>query len=115
MARGHDQGLLAGEFLQVALDEPVLHPVLADLPGFAVGDELVRIQGHVEIEIVVDHDLKRLAFGAAPAVVADGLPAYRSLGPETVAVDTSPGLELFQEFRGQRGVPCRRDIAQRIF
>jgi hypothetical protein len=32
----------------------VLQPVLEHLPGLAIGDQLVRVKGNGEIEVVVD-------------------------------------------------------------
>ncbi|KAF5078551.1 hypothetical protein DSECCO2_139590 [anaerobic digester metagenome] len=70
----HDhQRLLICQDLQILFNQAVLHPVLADLPRFAIGHQLVGIQRHVEIEVILDHDLKRLTLGAVALVLLNGL------------------------------------------
>ncbi|OPZ60378.1 MAG: hypothetical protein BWY88_00509 [Synergistetes bacterium ADurb.Bin520] len=87
----HHQGLLVGEDFQIAHDQAVLHPVLAHLPRFAVGHQLVGVEGHGEIEVVVDHHLKGPAFEALSPIGVDGLAPEGSRRTEAVAVDPSPG------------------------
>ncbi len=95
---GHDhQGLLVGQDFQILLDEPILHPVLAHLAGLAVGGELVGIEGHVEVQVVVDHDLDGPALDAVALVFVDGLAVELPGGAEPVAVDAAPGLQLLGE------------------
>ena len=72
VARLDDEGRVLVDDLEVLLDEAVLHPVLADLPGLAVGDELVGVEGDVEVEVVVDHHLEGPALDAAAPVLVDG-------------------------------------------
>ena len=68
-----DEGLVVGEDLEVLLDQAVLHPVLADLAGLAVGGQLIGVEGDVEVEVVVDHDLDGPALDAGALVLVDGL------------------------------------------
>ena len=56
---GHDhQGLLVGHHLQYFLDEAILHPVLQTCPVSPVGHQLIGVEGHVEVQVVVDHHLE---------------------------------------------------------
>ncbi len=115
MAGGHNQRLVARQELQVALDQPILQPVLADLPGFPVGGQLIWVEGDVEIEVVVDHHLEGFAFEATPLVLVDGLSLDVALGAKAVGVDSPGGDEFLQELRGQYPVPLFRDIAEGVF
>ncbi|MBS1239090.1 MAG: hypothetical protein H6R38_408 [Deltaproteobacteria bacterium] len=112
--RGHDQGLLAGEDFQVAPDQPVLHPVLADLAGLAVGHQFVGVEGDLEVEVVVDHHLEGLALDAAALVLVDGPALDRPRRAEAVAVDPTAPHQLLQELRRQRPVPLGGDVAQGV-
>ena len=113
---GHDhQGLLIGHLFQVFLDEPVLHPVLADLPGLAIGDQLVGIEGHVKVQVVVDHDLNGSAFHALALVLVDGLAGELALRAEAVSVDSSLLLQLLRKFLCHLRVMVRVDVAQGVF
>ena len=58
---------------EVFLDQAVLHPVLAHLAGLAVGDQLIGIEGDVEVQVVVYHHLEGLALDAGALVLVDGL------------------------------------------
>ncbi len=112
---GHDhQRLLVGQLLQILLDEAVLHPVLADLAGLAVGHQLVRVQRHVEVQVVVDHHLDGAAFDALALVLVNGLAVQLALRTETVAVDAAVLLELLGKLPGHLGVMVRMDIAQGV-
>ena len=98
---GHDdEGLLVGQLLEVLLDQAVLHPVLADLTGLTVGDELIGIQSDVEVKVVVDHDLNGLALDALALVFVDGLAVELALGTEAVAIDTAVLFELLRKLLG---------------
>ncbi len=114
MARRHHEGLMLGHLGQVLLDEEVLHPVLADLARLAVGDELVGVKGHVEVQVVVDHDLHPLGLQDAAGVLVDGFPEDSALGAEAVAVDAPPGEEFVQKLECQLFVEAFRDIAQGV-
>ena len=112
---GHDdQRLLVGQFLQILLDEPVLHPVLADLAGLAVGGQFVWIQRDVEVQVVVDHDLDRAAFDAFAFVFRDRLSVDPSFRTEAIAVDASVFLEFFGKFLRHLSMVFRRNIAKRV-
>ena len=88
MTRDNHESLLLGERLQVFFDQAVLQPVLADAAGFTVGDQFIGVQGHLEIEIVVDHELKGFPGSAISPVLLDG-PGVDSAGG-TVAVGVNP-------------------------
>ena len=112
---GHDhQGLLVGHDLQVLLDKAVLHPVLADLAGLAVGDQLVGVEGDVEVQVVVDHHLEGLGLGAVALVLLDGLAVELAGGAEAVAVDAAVLLQLLGELLGHLGVMVGIDVAQGV-
>ena len=53
--------LLARQYFEILLDQAILHPVLANLPGFAIRDQFVWIESDIETEIVVDHHLESLS------------------------------------------------------
>ena len=114
VAGGDHERLLARQHFEVTLDQPVLHPVLADLPGLAVGHELIGVERDLEVQVVVDHDLEGPAFDAAARVMVERAAGDRPRRPEAVAVDAAAGGELPQELRGQRRVPFRRHVAQRV-
>ena len=112
---GHDnQRLLIGQLLQILLDEPVLHPVLADLAGLAVGHQLIGIQRHVEVQVVVDHHLDSPALDALALVLADGLAVDLALGAEAIAVDAAVLRQLLSELLGHLCVVIGVDVAQGV-
>ena len=112
---GHDdEGLLIGQLLEVLLDQTVLHPVLADLAGLTVGDELIGIESDVEVEVVVDHDLNGLALDALALVLVDGLAVELALGTEAVAVDTAVLFELLCKLLGHLLVMVGVDVTQSV-
>ena len=128
MPGGHHQGLRLGHPLQVLLHQPVLHPVLEHLPRLAVRHQLVRVERHGEIQVVVDVELQRPGLEDAPVLahrprldVAVGSGQQRTagvtlprLGPEPVPVDAAALPELRQELGGHRRVQRRRDVAQGV-
>ena len=102
---GHDhQGLLVGQLLQILLDEAVLHPVLADLAGLAVGGELVGVQRHVKVQVVVDHDLDGPALNAFALIFINGLAVELARRTIAVAVNAAVLLQLLGELLGHLGV-----------
>ena len=112
---GHDdEGLLIGQLLEVLLDQAVLHPVLADLTGLTVGDELIGIQSDIEVEVVVDHDLNGLALDALALVLVDGLAIELALGTEAVAIDTAVLFELLRKLLGHLLMMVGVDVTQSI-
>ena len=114
MAGHNHQGLLVGQYLQILLDQTVLHPVLANLAGLAVGDQLIRVQGDLEVQVVVDHDLERLALNAVALVLVDGLAVQLALGTEPVAIDTAVLLQLLGELLRHLLVMVGMDVTQRV-
>ena len=114
MAGHDDQRLLVGQLLEVLLDEAVLHPVLADLTGLTVGDQLIGIERNVEVEVVVDHDLNGAALDALALVLVDGLAVELALGTEAIAVDAAVLLELGGELLGHLLVMVGVDVAQSV-
>jgi len=112
---GHDdEGLLVGQLLEVLLDQAVLHPVLADLTGLTVGDELIGIESDVEVEVVVDHDLNGLALDALALVLVDGLAVELALGTEAVTVDTAVLFELLRKLLGHLLVMVGVNVTQSV-
>ena len=109
-----NERLVIGKDFEILLYQAVLHPVLAHLPGFAIGDELVGIEGDVETEVVVYHHLKGFALDAAPFVLVNGLRLEVALRTITVTVNASARAELLHKFRSKRFVQFFRDVAQGI-
>ena len=93
----------------------VLHPVLADLAGFPVGDQFIGVEGHVNVEVVVNHHLKGPALDAVAPVGIHGAAGDPAGRPEPVTVDPPPGDQFIEKFRRQRAVPFFRDIPQGVF
>jgi len=114
VAGADHQGLGVVHDLEVALDEQVLHPVLADLAGFTIGHQLVGVEGDIEVQVVVDHHLHGLCFGDAANVGVDGPAGDLAVGPEAVAVDPAPGAKLFEELRRHHLVVLFRHVTQRV-
>ncbi|MPM57010.1 hypothetical protein SDC9_103827 [bioreactor metagenome] len=111
----HDhQRLLVGQHFQILLDETVLHPVLADLTGLAVGHQLVGVQGHVKVQVILDHHLEGLALDAAALVLVNGLAGQAALGTEAIAVDPAVFLQLLCKFLGHLGVVVGMDVPQGV-
>ncbi len=109
------RGLVLIHDFEVPFDEQVLHPVLTDLTGFAVGDQFVGVECDVEIEIILDHDLHGPGLGDLAAVLLDrfaGEPACRTVA---VTVDTAHRAQFFEEFGRHDLVVFFRNVAQRIF
>ena len=91
--RNH-QCLMPCQFLQIEFDEPVLHPVLADLPGLAVGHEFIGVQRNINIQIIIDHHLKCFSFETIPLIFIDGPAGNFLWGPEAIPVNSSHGQQL---------------------
>ena len=112
---GHDhQGLLVRHDLQIFLDEPVLHPVLTHLPRLAVGHQLIGVQGHVEVQVVVHHHLEGLGLYAVAPILVDGLAVQFPLRPEAIAVDPAVLLQLPGKLPGHLQMVVRVDIPQGV-
>ena len=112
---GHDnERLLVGQLLKILLDETVLHPVLADLTGLAVGDQLVGIERNVKVKVVVDHDLNGTTLDALALVLVNGVTVQLALGTEAVAVDAAVLFQLPGKFLRHLSVMVGMDIAQGV-
>ena len=109
-----DERLVAGEDFEVLFYQAVLHPVLAHLSRFAIGDEFVGIEGDVETEVIVYHHLKGLALDAASFVFVNGLCLEVALRTVAVAVNASACTEFFHKLRSECFVQFFRDVAQGI-
>ena len=88
---------------------------MADAASFPVGHQFIGIQGHFKVQVVVDHHLESLAFGAFAFVLVNGFPVDPAFRTETIAVDPAPGGQFFQKFRDQFFMVFFRDIPQSIF
>ena len=115
VAGHHDKRLFVSQRFQIFFDQLILHPVLADLAGLAVGNQLVGVQGHFVVQVVIDHDLERLAFYTVALVLVDGLAVDAILRHEAIAVDAAPCHQLLQELRSKLLVKLFRNITQRVF
>ena len=112
---GHDhQSLLIGHDLQILLDQAVLHPVLANLTGLTVGHQLIGVQSHIKVQVVVDHDLEGLGLGAVALVLLDGLAVQLAGGAETVAVNPAMLLQLLGKLLSHLLVVIRMDVTQSV-
>ena len=106
--------LVTGKDFEVLLYQAVLHPVLAYLPRFAIGDELVGIEGDIETEVIVYHHLKGFALDATSFVLVNGLRLEVALRTITVTVNASACAEFFHKLGSKRLVQFFRDVAQSI-
>ena len=112
---GHNhQRLLIGHDLQILLDEPVLHPVLAHLPRLAVGHQLIGVQGHVEVQVVVHHHLECLGLYAVAPILVDGLAVQLPLRPEAISVDPAMLLQLPGKLPCHLQMMVRVDVPQGV-
>ena len=112
---GHNhQGLLVRHDLQIFLDEPVLHPVLAHLPRLAIGHQLIGVQGHVKVQVVVDHHLEGLGLYAVAPILVDGLAVQLPLRPEAIAVDPAMLLQLPGKLPCHLQMMVRVDVPQGV-
>ena len=110
----YDQRLLLRQFLQIFLDQPVLKPVLADGSSLAVGDQLIGIQSHLEIQIVIDHDLEGLPGQTLSLIFIDGLSVDSAFRTITVRIYTAVCCQFFHELRRQLLVQLFRHITQSV-
>ena len=93
-SRLHNQCLVVGQLLQIFLYEAVLQPVLCNLAGLAVCYQFVRIEGHLEVQVIVYHKLERLALDAVALVFVYGLGLDSTFGTETVGIDAAARLQF---------------------
>ena len=99
MSGHYHKSLLIGQLLEISLNKPVLHPVLADLPSLSISYQFVRVKGHFEVKIIVDHYLECLTLNAFSFVLIDWLSLYLTLRTITVSVDPSHGQKLLKKLR----------------
>ena len=111
----NNQSLFVGHYFQIFFDETVLHPVLANLTGLAVGNQLVWIESYVEVQVVVDHNLASFTFDAVAFVFVDWFAVERALWTEAVTVDTAGFFQLFSKFFCHLFVMVRVDVTQSVF
>ena len=104
-----------GHYLQVLLDQAVLHPVLADAARLPIGNQFVGIEGDLEVEVIIDHYLEGLALDAVATVFTNRLGVDPAGGAIAVGVDAAAGGQLIQELRGQLLVKRLRHVAQGVF
>jgi hypothetical protein len=114
MPRLDDERLVAREDFEIPLDEPVLHPVLADLSRLSVGDEFIGVERDVEVEVVVDHDLESFAFDAFAPVLVDRTAPYPALRAESVAVDPPARAQFLEKFRREPFVMLLGDVPEGV-
>ena len=114
VAAHDDQGGVLGELGEVFLDESVLQPVLADAAGFAIGDELVGVEGDVEVEVVVDLHLEGLALGAAALILVDRTALEMTSRTPAVGVDAAEGAKFLEELWCGLLVQFRGKVTQGI-
>ena len=100
--------------LQVCSNQAVLHPILAHAAGLAIGDQFVWIEGHIEIKIVVDHELKGFAGQTIAFVLLNGFGLDLPLWPEAVSVDPAHLFQLFQKFGRQAPVMFFGNVSKGI-
>ena len=114
MSRLYDQCLFFGQFLQVFFYHSVLQPVLAHLACLSVRNQLVRVERHVEVQIVVYHDLKSLACETLALVLVYRLSVYLSGRSVSVGIYSSSGSQLLHKFRSQLFVKLFGNVSQGI-
>ena len=95
------QRLVRGEDFEVLLDQAILQPVLADAARFAVGDQFVRIERDIRVQVVVDHHLKSLAFEASALILVDWLAGETLRRHVPIRIDPAAGFQFLQKFRRQ--------------
>ncbi|OPZ11118.1 MAG: hypothetical protein BWZ06_01777 [Bacteroidetes bacterium ADurb.BinA261] len=89
MSAFDDECLVLRQFFEISFDEAVLHPVLTNLTGFAVGNQLVGIKRNIEAEVIVDHHLKSFSFDAFPLVFVDGFGFQIAFGTIAIPIDAA--------------------------
>ena len=110
----HHQRLVFRQLFQISLNQPVLEPVLTNLPGLSVGNQFIWIQSHFEVQVIFNHDLEGLSCQAFSFIFADRLAVDPSLRPVTVSVDSASGGQFLHELRCKLFMQFFRYIAERI-
>ena len=108
----NNESLVFGKLFKIFFDKAVLQPVLAGLTCFAVGNKFIGVKRNLEIKVVVNHDLKSLAFNAFALVFIDGFAVNPSLGTIAIGIDSAAGFEFFHEFGSKRFMEFLGNIAQ---
>ena len=106
--------LLIRQYFEILLDQAILHPVLANLPGFAIRDQFVWIESDIETEIVVDHHLESLSLQTLPFILVDRLGFQVSFRPITVSVNAAASHQLFHKLRSQHFMQLFGNVTERI-
>ena len=101
MSTFNDKCLILSQYFKILLNETILHPVLTDLPRFAISDEFIRIESNVEAEIIVNHHLESFTFNTISFVGIDRLRLEVSLRTIPVTIDTSAGTKFFHKLRSE--------------
>ena len=111
----HDKGLILCHFFQVAFDQKVLHPVMADGSCFTIGDQFIRIEGNFKVQVVVNHDLESFAFRAFSFIFINWFAIDAAFRAETIAIDTAASRQFFEELWDKFIMIFFRNVAQGIF
>ena len=114
MSAHHHKRLFPRQLFQIMLDQPVLHPILTDLPGFPISNQLIGVQGDFKIEVIIDHHLKCLALKAFSHIAFNRKASDAARGPEAVAVNASMLRKFPREFCRHHFMMLGGDIAQRV-
>ena len=114
MSTFNDKCLILSQYFKILLNETILHPVLTDLPRFAISDEFIRIESNVEAEIIVNHHLERFTFNTISFVGIDRLRLEVSLRTISVTVNASTGAKFLHKLRCKRFVQFFGNVAQCI-
>ena len=101
MSRLNNKGLLICHFLKVFLDKSVLEPVLAYRTCLAVGNQLVWIEGNLEIQVVIYHNLKCFSCKAVSLVLVNWLAVNSSFRSVSVGIYSAICFKFLHEFRSQ--------------
>ena len=114
VAGADHQGLILFHDLKVALDQAILHPILADLAGLAVCHELVGIERDIEIEVIVDHHLHGPPFEGQALVSIDGSAPDTTGWAVAIAVDSPHRAKLVDELGCNNRVVLFWDVSERV-
>ena len=112
MTAHHDQSLLIRKLFQIFFDQSVLHPVLADLSGFPIGYQFVRIQGYIKVQVVIDHHLQCFAFDTFSLVFVYWLAVQLSLRAEAIPIDTASFFQFLGKLPGHLRMMIGVNIAE---
>ena len=111
MSTFNNECLILSQHFKILLNKTILHPVLTDLPRFAISDEFVWIESNVEAEIIVNHHLESLSCQAFAFVLVDWLAVDSFLRSVTVSVNSAAGRQFLHELRRQLCVQLLRYVS----